>query len=229
MANEKILLVEDEEGIRELIQLYLNNKGYKVIQAENGDQALEILTTANPLLILLDIEMPGIDGFDVCRKIRQNSDVPIIFVSSRRDVMDKLKCFELGGDDYITKPFNFDELEARVNANLRRYKRLKKQISKKMLTFGNLEIHLDSYECFLNGKRVMLSTKEMQMLIMLAKRPNHVFSAEQIYDQVWGLDSVGDPQTIKVHIRNLRRKIEEDAANPKFIITARGFGYRFAY
>ncbi len=228
MGENKILLVEDEKGIRELIHLYLVNRGYVAIQAANGEQAIQLLQSEKPHLILLDIEMPDINGFEVCKKIRKYSDVPIIFVSSRRDIVDKLKGFEIGGDDYITKPFDFQELEARVKTNLKKYRSLKKRNSGKLLTFGGLEIHIDTYECYLHGEAISLSTKEMEMLILLAKRPNQVFSAEQIYDQIWGMESTGDIQTVKVHIRNLRRKIEDDTTNPTYILTVRGFGYRFA-
>src|SRR5690606_558949 len=145
--------------------------------------------------ILLDIEMPEIDGFEVCQEIRKILDIPIIFISSRRDIMDKIKSFELGGDDYITKPFDFAELEARVKSNIRRYQQLTKQINSSKLKYGALEIHLDTYECFLDGEEIALSTKEMQVLMLLAKRPNQVFSAEQIYDHIWGLESFGDIQT----------------------------------
>src|SRR5690625_5204 len=127
MVEEKILLVEDEQGIRELIQLYLENREYKVIPAENGRKALRLTESEKPDLILLDIEMPGLDGFEVCQKVRKILDIPIIFISSRRDVLDKIKCFELGGDDYITKPFDFAELEARIRANLRRYQEGRKK------------------------------------------------------------------------------------------------------
>ena len=228
MKNDKIMIVEDETGIRELINIYLINRGYKTIQAENGVQAIRLADSKKPQLILLDIEMSDINGYDVCRKIRKNSDVPIIFLSSRRELPDKLKGFELGADDYITKPFDFEELEARVKTNLVKYQQLKNKNEGKILLFGNLKINVDTYQCYLNKKLVHLSTKEIQMLILLAKSPNQVFSADQIYDQVWGYNSIGNIQTVKVHIRNLRSKIEEDTAKPKYILTVRGFGYRFA-
>lgn len=228
MEGEKILLVEDEQGIRELIQLYLENREYTVISAENGRKALDLTDAEQPDLVLLDIEMPGLDGFEVCKRMREILDIPIIFISSRRDVLDKIKCFELGGDDYITKPFDFAELEARIKANLRRYREGKNKKSANILKFGALEIHLDSYECYLNKKLITLSTKELQVLILLAKRPNQVYSAEQIYDQIWGFDSTGDIQAVKVHISNLRRKLESGSSSPTYIKTVRGFGYRFS-
>lgn len=227
MRDDKILIVEDEKGIRELINLYLINRDYATIEAENGEEAIQFLHSKKPQLILLDIEMPDINGYDVCENIRRTSDVPIIFLSSRKELPDKLKGFELGADDYMTKPFDFEELEARIKTNLIKYQKLKKKKEGKLLLFDNLKINVDTYECFLNGKRVPLSTKEIQLLILLAKRPHQVFSAEQIYDLIWGFDSVGDLQTVKVHIRNLRNKIEDNAAKPKYILTVRGFGYRF--
>src|SRR5690625_778347 len=207
MVEEKILLVEDEQGIRELIQLYLKNREYTVIPAENGRKALYLTNSEQPDLVLLDIEMPGLGRFEVCHKIREILDIPIIFISSRRYVLDKINCFELGGDDYMTKPFDFAELEARIRANLRRYQEGKKKHSANVLKFGALEIYLDSFECFLHKEPITLSTKEMQVLILLAKRPNQVYSSEQIYDQIWGFESTGDIQAVKVHISNLRRKV----------------------
>lgn len=227
MKKEKLLLVEDEQGIRELLQLYLESKAYTVFPVESGKHALQLVTDEQVDLVLLDIEMPGIDGFEVCKKIRETSDVPIIFISSRRDVLDKVKSFELGGDDYLTKPFDFEELEARIKANLRRYQESQYKKEVHILRYDQLEIHLDSYECFLNKVLIPLSRKEMQVLIFLAKRPYQVFSAEQIYDRIWGFDSIGDIQGVKVHISNLRKKLSTDGAAPLYIKTVRGFGYRF--
>lgn len=227
MRDDKILIVEDEQGIRELIQLYLMKSGYSTIEAKNGEQALQLLTLKKPQLVLLDIEMPGLDGYSVCKQIRNASDIPIIFLSSHRELPDKLKGFELGADDYITKPFDFEELEARIKTNLIKYKKIKMINKNNVLFFDNLQINLDTYECLLNNNLVPLSTKEMQLLILLAKRPYQVFSAEQIYDTIWGYDSIGSIQTVKVHIRNLRNKLEDNATQPKYILTVRGFGYRF--
>jgi len=227
LVSENILIVEDDLGTLNLLKLYLESKGYFVFGAENGEEALEIIENQSLHLIILDIEMPGIDGFEVCKKIRKHLDIPIIFISSRRGVIDKLKCFELGGDDYITKPFDFAELEARLKSNLRRYRQLTKQLSSSKLICGDLEIHLDTYECFLNKEKINLTPIEMKLLILLANQPSQVFNMEQIYDHVWGYDSIGDPQTVKVHIKNLRQKIEKEPTKPQYIITVRGFGYRF--
>lgn len=230
MTGERVLLVDDEVGIRELIHLYLEKKDYQVLIAENGVQALKLAESEKPHIILLDIEMPGKGGFDVCKQIRETTDVPILFISCRRSSVDKIKGFEVGGDDYITKPFDFAELEARIKANLRRNEwQDKKQGEANILIYDELEIHLDSCEIYMNGEPVSLFTKELQLLLILAQRPNQVWSTEKLYDQIWGFESAGDIQTVKVHISNLRRKLESDPAHPKFIQTVRGFGYKFSW
>lgn len=227
MSDKTILIVEDEIGIREMTEIFLKEKGYTVATASNGEEALRTLRVVNPHLILLDIEMPGMDGFTVCQKIRKQVNVPIIFLTVRRDVLDKVKCFELGGDDYVTKPFDFDELEARIQANIRRYLTYSKKHTN-ILKYDDLEIHLHSYECYLNGEQINLSTKEMELLIHLAKHPNQVWSQEQLYEHIWSLEGTGNIDTVKVHISYLRRKLEKDHKNPQFIHTVRGFGYRFS-
>lgn len=225
--NHKILIVEDEEAIRGLIQLFLENREFIVYPAENGEEALRIIQEEMLDLILLDIEMPDMNGFEVCTKIREVLNVPIIFISSRRGITDKVKSFELGGDDYITKPFDFMELEARICANLRRYADTKKAEENNIIRINSLEIHLDSFECFINREKIQLSTREMEILIILARNPNHVWSAEKLYDHIWGFESIGDVQTIKVHISNLRKKLNQHIPSANYIQTVRGFGYKF--
>lgn len=226
MGKRTIMIVEDEEGIRELTIKYLLHRGYDVISAKNGVEALEILNNIRPDLILLDIEMPGMDGFSVCKEIRKKLTVPIIFLTVRRNTLDKVKCFELGGDDYVTKPFDFAELEARIKANIRRYY-VHPDGEKNILKYGELEIHLHNYECYLYGKKIDLSTKEMELLVLLATHPNQVWSQEQIYDHIWSLEATGNIDTVKVHISHLRKKLEKDHRRPKIIQTVRGFGYKF--
>jgi len=222
-----ILIVEDEAGIRDMTHKYLWKLGYDVVSVENGHDALKHLDSINPHLILLDIEMPGMDGFTVCQEIRKRLTIPIIFLTVSREKMDKIRCFELGGDDYVTKPFDFEELHARIKANIRRYYMYsQKEIN--VLKFNGLEIHLDTFECQLDGEKVELSAKEMELLIHLAKHPNQVWSQEQLYDNVWSLDAQGNIETVKVHISHLRRKLEKDQKNPHFIKTVRGFGYMFS-
>lgn len=226
MSKHKVVIVEDEEAILGLIQLFLENRSFTVFPVFNGPDAIQVVGKENPDIILLDIEMPHMDGFEVCQALRKMTNVPIIFISSRRSVTDKVHSFELGGDDYITKPFDFVELEARINANIRRYEAGQKSLRENILQIQQLVIDLDSYECFVNGERVQLSTREMEILIILAKNPNRVWSAEKLYDHIWGFDSVGDIQTIKVHISNLRKKINEHSPYANYIETVRGFGYK---
>ena len=221
------MIVEDEVGIREMTQKYLSQIGYQVVAVKNGEQALECLDSTNPDLILLDIEMPGLDGFTVCQEIRKKLTVPIIFLTVRRGTLDKVKCFELGGDDYVTKPFEFEELDARIKANLRRYYTYP-QTQLNILKYDKLEIHLHNYECYLDDELVNLTAKEMELLIHLARHPHQVWSQEQLFNQIWGLDATGNIDTVKVHISYLRRKLEIDHTNPQFIKTVHGFGYVFS-
>lgn len=221
------MLVEDEAGIREMTDIFLTEIGYNVVSVASGEEALNLIDSINPHLILLDIEMPGIDGFAVCKAIRKKLTVPIIFLTVRRDTIDKVKCFELGGDDYITKPFVFEELEARIKANIRRYYTYPKE-KQNILKYDELEIHLHNYTCFIDGEHVELSTKEMELLVHLAQHPNQVWSQEQLYEHIWAEDAVGNFETVKVHINYVRRKIEANPTKPKFIKTVRGFGYLFS-
>lgn len=221
-----VMIVEDEVGIRELTLKFLLKQGFNVVPAKNGQEALKLLKRIKPDLILLDIEMPGMDGFTVCQEIRKTLTIPIIFLTVRRNTMDKVKCFELGGDDYVTKPFDFEELLARIKANIRRYYD-KSNENFHILRFDPLEIHLNNFRCFLDGEEVKLSTKEMELLILLAKHPNQVWSQEQIYDHIWSLEATGNLDTVKVHISHLRRKLKTDKRESPFIKTVRGFGYMF--
>lgn len=227
MNRRMIMIIEDEEGIREMTEMYLMREGYDVITAQDGQQALGLLESMVPDLILLDIEMPGIDGFTVCQKVRKKLTVPIIFLTVRRNVLDKVRCLELGGDDYMTKPFDFEELGARIKANIRRYYTYPKE-NVNILKYGSLEIHLHNYTCYLNGKKVSLSTREMELLTYFARHPNQVLSQEQLYNAIWSIEAAGNMETVKVHISFLRRKLETDHKNPKWIKTVRGFGYIFA-
>ncbi|HLS66846.1 MAG TPA: response regulator transcription factor [Pseudogracilibacillus sp.] len=226
MNSNQILIVEDDVGIRELTQKYLLSRGYRVHAVGHGEEAFEQIKQSPPDLILLDIELPGEDGFAICKKIRETLNVPIIFMSVRRRTMDKIKCFELGGDDYVTKPFKFIELEARIKAVLRRYQ-TDAMLYDDVLTFGDLEIHLNTYTCYVNGKEVPLSIKEMELLVHFATNPNQVWSHEQLYDHVWSFDGASDLSTVKVHVSRLRRKLEKDPSKPQYIKTVRGFGYMF--
>lgn len=228
MNAATVMIVEDDDGIRELMRLFLLKKGYGILQAEDGFQALELLEREKPDLILLDVEMPGMNGLEVCEKIRLKTTLPILFVSYRKELVYKIQGLEAGGDDYITKPFDFNELEARIRAILRRNGwKSNEEDQLTILKYNDLHIHVDARELYIAGNPIKLYHKEFQLLLLLAQTPNRVWTAEQLYDQVWGYYSDGDLQTVKVHISNLRRKIEPDPANPRFIQTVRGFGYKF--
>lgn len=221
------MIVEDEDGIREMTARFLAQTGYHVIMVKNGGRALEYLEEMKPDLILLDIEMPGLDGFSVCKEIRKKMTIPIIFLTVRRGTLDKVKCFELGGDDYVTKPFVFEELLARIKANIRQYYTIP-QAQSNMIKYGNLKIYLDNYQCYVEDQLIDLTAKEMELLIFLAKHPNQVLSHEQIYSNVWNLDGTGNIETVKVHISYLRRKLKMTSSKETPIIkTVHGFGYLF--
>ncbi|RSL33357.1 DNA-binding response regulator [Salibacterium salarium] len=229
-AAKKVLIVEDDEDIRNLIELYLQNK-YEVLSTNDGVEALSVIKEHQPHLILLDVLLPGMNGMDLCEKLRETDmETPVLFLSAKRDFDDKIQGLELGADDYITKPFDPGELMARVHAHLRRNDIFTTQQWPKgnILIAGDLEIDMNSYSVTQNGKPLHLFAKEMQLLLMLAQSPNQVFSTEQLYDSVWGADRFGDLKTVSVHISNLRKKIEKKPAKPQYIITVRGFGYKFS-
>ncbi|NJP38108.1 response regulator transcription factor [Alkalicoccus luteus] len=225
MDHHKIMLVEDDEDIRAITTLYLEKKGYDVHAVGNGIEAVDKVKQVNPELILLDILLPGMEGFDVCRNMREVTESPIIFISCKRSSEDKIEGLNAGGDDYLTKPYDLAELEARIKANLRRSG---PREDHNELRAGPITVDLERYTVSVNGKPVSLYAKEYQLLVYLMKHPGQVFSAEQIYDQIWGIDMYGDLKTVSVHIRNLRKKIEEDPKYPDYILTVRGFGYKFA-
>ncbi|WP_249872388.1 response regulator transcription factor [Oceanobacillus saliphilus] len=230
MKHETILIVEDDADIRHLLELYLVQE-YRVILAADGNQAIEAAKLEEPDLILLDVMLPEKDGLEVCKEIRLfNENVPILFLSSRSEYEDRIVGLEAGADDYITKPFDPGEVLARVKAHLRRKEIASRhsEETRTTLQFGELEINLDEYTVFRNGERLQLYTKEIQLLIFLVTQPNQVFSIEQLYDHIWGEDKYGNYQTVKVHISNMRKKIEQNPAKPKFIQTVRGFGYKFS-
>ncbi|MGY4689991.1 response regulator transcription factor [Salibacterium sp. K-3] len=229
MERKKIFVVEDEEDIRNLITLYLESR-YEVISAADGNEVLPLLKNHRPDLILLDIMLPGKSGMEICEELRENDmETPVLFLSAKREFEDKIQGLETGADDYITKPFDPGELMARVQAHLRRndINHQHDNRSDNTLSTGDLEIDLDSYTLKHKGKVLHLFAKEMQLLLVLARHPNQVFSIEQLYDNVWGTDRFGDLKTVSVHISNLRKKIEEDPSRPVYIKTVRGFGYKF--
>ncbi len=232
MSMGTIMVVEDERDLRELVRLYLEKNGLQVYTAENGEQALRLLREKRPDVIVMDVMLPDANGVDLCQSIRQFCQTPILFVSRMREADDIIKGLELGGDDYLTKPFDPNILVARVKAHLRRAALLKQSVDdepadQRYWRYEGLEIDMHGYEVKLDGEPVALYAKELQLLLFFVQNPNQVFSFQQLLDQVWGFEHARDERTVMVQISNLRKKIEKDPANPQFIQTLRGFGYKF--
>lgn len=230
MHKEKILVVDDDKDIRRILKIYLINAGYEVILGSNGKEALEIIDDSIKL-ILLDVMMPEMNGIDVCVKIREKYNMPIIFLTAKSEVIDKVAGLAAGGDDYITKPFQSVELIARVQANLRRYTQMERKISneqdKDVICINDLNINLISYTVEKSGSEVNLTKTEFLILKLLVQNRGRVFSIEQIYENVWGQESILNAEnTVSVHIKKLREKIEDDIKKPKYIKTVWGVGYR---
>ncbi|CUN65819.1 response regulator transcription factor [Clostridium disporicum] len=228
MANEKILVVDDEEHIVELIKYNLLSSGYDVITCNNGIDAVNLAINERPNLILLDLMIPGKDGYDVCKEIRTKSEVKnisIIMLTAKSEEFDKILGLELGADDYITKPFSVRELLARVKAVLRRVGAKEEQSD--IMVFGDLSANFEKREIRIKGKKVDLTLKEFELLEMLIKNRGKILRREMLLDKIWGYEYIGETRTVDVHIRYLRKKIEDDDKNPKFIETIRGVGYRF--
>jgi DNA-binding response OmpR family regulator len=225
----KILIIEDEILIAELERDYLKANGSSVDIEVDGKKGLELGLSGDYDLIILDLMLPQIDGFEICKQIRSKLDVPILIVSARQEDLYKITSLGFGADDYITKPFSPGELVARVNAHLSRYERYAKKAEAKVetLQIRNLWIDLNSRKVCIDGKEVYLTAKEFDVLTFLALNPNHVFSREHLFDRLWGWDSTGDHNTVTVHIRKIREKIELDSSSPQFIETIWGAGYRF--
>lgn len=222
----RILIADDETEIVDLLRDYLEAEGFQVIGVGDGEAALQTITVNADEIdcIILDIMMPGKTGFEVCRAIRDQADVPILFLSARQSDADKIRGLGLGGDDYIGKPFSPGEVVARVKAVLRRYKRGEHQQSPR-LQFGRLEIDVKAREVFVASRSVYLTAKEYELLLFLAEHPRQVFTREQLFDRIWG--DFGDLHTVTVHIARIREKVEEDPSKPKLIGTVWGVGYRF--
>jgi DNA-binding response OmpR family regulator len=231
MTGKKILVVDDEAEISEIITMYLKREGYEVHIENEGNRVAEAVKQYKPDLIILDVLLPGMDGIEVCRELRKEHDIPILFVSCKSDDTDIILGLGIGGDDYITKPFSPSQLVARVKSNLRRQQmsvQSKKEIiSEDMMEFSGLQIDLNSYTVKVNGETVALAAKEFELLVKLAQTPNRVYQTDQLFDLIWGSDSLGDYRTVMVHICNLRKKIEQNPSSPQFIHTVRGAGYKF--
>lgn len=227
-AKDKILVVDDEKEIAELLRDYLKREGFEVILAFDGEQGLEVFRKQSPTLVVLDIMLPKIDGMEICRVIRNESAVPVIMLSARKEDVDKILALGLGADDYVAKPFSPGELAARVKAQLRRFKLLSSPLQKpQVIKYGDLEIDSRGYNVYISGTKIDLSAKEFSILYYLALHPHQVFTREQIFDQVWGYGEYGDVNTVTVHIRKIREKIETDPSHPYFIKTVWGVGYKF--
>lgn len=232
--TDKVLIVEDEQALRESLAYSLLREGYQVETAEDGQKGLELALRWTPDLILLDIMLPIMDGFEVCKAVRAESDVPIIFLSARVDEIDRVVGLEIGADDYVVKPFSMRELIIRIKARIRAYSQLRelKEIKptldyKEIMTFDDLVIDLMRHEALLGGQPLQLKPKEFELLVYLVENRGRALTRELILDKVWGWDFVGESRTVDVHIRWLRSKIEKDEKEPKRIITVRGSGYRF--
>ncbi|NLM45426.1 MAG: response regulator transcription factor [Firmicutes bacterium] len=224
----KILVVDDEKTIVKGLKFALEKEHYEVLAAYDGEEALRLFEEEAPDLIVLDLMLPGVDGFEVCRRIRKKSETPIIMLTARGEDIDKILGLELGADDYMTKPFNPRELVARVKAILRRSRnKTNDQANLKVIRLQDLEIDLFSHKVKVRGKEVDLTSKEFALLSLLASQPGRVFSREQLLEHVWGYDYYGDARTVDVHIRHLREKIEPDPSAPEMILTVWGAGYKF--
>lgn len=224
MNKTKILLVDDDPNIRQLVSLYLTREGFEVQEAQRGDEALKQFKAAAPNLILLDIMLPGMDGWQVCREVRKVSNIPIIMLTAKDETFDKVLGLELGADDYISKPFETKELVARIKAVIRRYQSA--EAPDKELVFPGLSINISHYTVAYMGRPVEMPPKELELLYFLASHPGAVFTREQLLEQVWGYDFFGDSRTVDVHIKRLREKLdgEELGWNLK---TVWGVGYKF--
>lgn len=231
MDKKKILIVDDDENIAELISLYLIKECFDTEIAGNGEEALEKFKTYNPNLILLDIMLPGIDGYDVCREIRKSSNVPIIMLSAKGEVFDKVLGLKIGADDYMIKPFDSNELVARVQAILRRVgdktedNIIENTEKEEVVNYEGLSVNLTSYSVLYNNDTIEMPPKELELLYFLASRPNQVFTREQLLDKIWGYDYVGDTRTVDVHVKRIREKIKDEYNWA--IATVWGIGYKF--
>ena len=224
--DTKLLVVDDDPNICDMLRLYFENEGYKVKTAHDGMEGLSAFKLYEPDLVLLDIMMPKKDGWQVCREIREISSKPVIMITAKGEVFDKVLGLELGADDFIVKPFDMKELSARIKAVLRRYNAHNKSIDEEVVKFENIEISLQKYELKLNGKAIDIPPKELELLYFLASNYNRVFTRDQLLDKVWGFDYLGDSRTVDVHVKRLREKLE--GVSDKWTLkTVWGVGYKF--
>ena len=225
----KILIIEDEESIAELEKDYLELSGFEVDMEHSGDTGLDKALKNEFDLIILDLMLPGMDGFEICRRIREQKNIPVLMVSAKKEDIDKIRGLGMGADDYITKPFSPSELVARVKAHLARYERLIGSAVKTndIIEIRGLKIDKTARRVYVNGEEKAFTTKEFDLLTFLAENPNHVFKKEELFNKIWDMESLGDIATVTVHIKKIREKIEFNTSKPQYIETIWGVGYRF--
>ena len=225
----KILIIEDEVAIADLEKDYLELSGFEVAIENAGDSGLERALNEKFDLVVLDLMLPGMDGFEVCKKIREEQNIPILMVSAKKDDIDKIRGLGLGADDYMTKPFSPSELVARVKAHMARYDRLvsSNQKTNDIVEIRGIKIDKTARRVYIDGEEKAFTTKEFDLLTFLAENPNHVYTKEELFREIWDMDSIGDIATVTVHIKKIREKVEFDTANPQYIETIWGVGYRF--
>ena len=225
----RILIIEDEEAIADLEKDYLELSGFEVEVANDGVTGLDKALNEDYNLLILDLMLPGVDGFEICRKVRDEKNTPIIMVSAKKDDIDKIRGLGLGADDYMTKPFSPSELVARVKAHLARYERLIGSAveENKVIEIRGLKIDTTARRVWINGEEKPFTTKEFDLLTFLASHPNHVYTKDELFSEIWDMESIGDFATVTVHIKKIREKIEYDTSNPQYIETIWGVGYRF--
>ena len=226
----KILIIEDEEAIADLEKDYLELSDFEVDTCNNGEDGLKMALSKDYALVVLDLMLPGMDGFEICKNIREKKDIPILMVSAKKDDIDKIRGLGLGADDYMTKPFSPSELVARVKAHLARYERLVGTSNKPqndIVEIRGIRIDKTARRVYIDGEEKTFTTKEFDLLTFLAENPNHVFTKEELFREIWDMDSIGDIATVTVHIKKIREKIEKDSAKPQYIETIWGVGYRF--
>lgn len=229
MESKRVLIIEDEKSISDIVKFNLTKEGFEVETAYDGKEGLDKALNDNPDIVLLDVMLPTIDGFEICKRIRENSTIPIIMLTAKEEEVDKVLGLELGADDYVTKPFGMRELIARIKANIRRtvFSDAAGSDAGTVQEFGNLVIDMNRYEVRKNDIPLELTLREFELLKYLAEREDKVFSREQLLEEVWGYEYYGDIRTVDVTVRRLREKLEDNSSDPKYIMTKRGIGYYF--
>ena len=229
VSRQKVLIVDDDNNIAELISLYFTKECFETMIVNDGESVMEAVTSFEPNLILLDLMLPGMDGYQVCREVRAKYSLPIIMLSAKGEVFDKVLGLELGADDYIEKPFDPKELVARVKAHLSRYERLigSNVVENDMIEIRGIKIDKTARRVWINGEEKQFTTKEFDLLTFLAENPNHVYTKEELFREIWDMESIGDIATVTVHIKKIREKVEMDTSKPQYIETIWGVGYRF--